>query len=95
VALVLAFGKQNIFELVGEASVIGLVTIFIPFCASLFFNHSNKTGAIFSMIAGTMVYVLFKFVHFYDINPLLPGLIASLLGIFAGDWVSKQLKKCV
>jgi solute:Na+ symporter, SSS family len=92
VALILALGKQNIFELVGEASAIGLVTIFVPFCAALFFNHSNKAGAIISMLAGTLMYVVFRFIYVTEINPLLPGLLASMAGIVMGKWIGDQDK---
>jgi len=90
VALILALGKQNIFELVGEASAIGLVTIFVPFCAALFFNHTNKGGAIVSMLGGTLTYVIFRFIYITEINPLLPGLVVSIAGIAVGEWIGGQ-----
>jgi len=90
VAMILAFSRQNIFELVGEASVIGLVTIFVPFCAALFFNHTNKSGAIISMLSGTLIYVVFRFFYITELNPLLPGLLASMAGIVIGEVIGGQ-----
>ena len=93
VAMILAFSRQNIFELVGEASVIGLVTIFVPFCAALFFNHTNKNGAIISMLSGTLIYVVCRFFYITDLNPLLPGLLASIAGIFIGQRIDGQKRE--
>lgn len=93
VAMILAFSRQNIFELVGEASVIGLVTIFVPFCAALFFNHTNKNGAIISMLSGTLIYVLCRFFYITELNPLLPGLLASIAGIFIGQRIGGQKRE--
>ncbi|MGB4958671.1 MAG: sodium:solute symporter family protein [Saprospiraceae bacterium] len=84
-ALILAFGTQNIFELVGEASVIGLVSIFVPFIATLFFDHTNHHAAVCAMVAGSLVYITFRFFYITEINPLMPGLIASFLGLLIGS----------
>jgi len=89
-ALLLATGKQNIFELVGEASVIGLVTIFVPFVAALFWNYSNSTGAMVSMIAGTLVYIFFRYIYNTELNPLIPGLTAAIAGLLAGSTRTAQ-----
>ncbi len=83
-SLLLANGHQNIFTLVGEASIIGLVTIFVPFVATLFFDCRHSGSAMISMISGTLVYCMFRFVVIIPVNPLLPGLLAGLLGQLAG-----------
>lgn len=83
-SLLLATGKQNIFELVGEASIIGLVTIFVPFVAALFWNYSNANGAMTSMLAGTLTYIFFRFFFITEINPLIPGLTAAVAGLLWG-----------
>jgi Na+/proline symporter len=90
-ALLLANGKQNIFELVGEASVIGLVTIFVPFVAALFWNYTNARGAMASMMAGTLVYIFFRFVYTTELNPLIPGLTAAIAGLLAGFTLKSQI----
>ncbi|MBK7638196.1 MAG: sodium:solute symporter family protein [Saprospiraceae bacterium] len=82
-AYFLALSSQNIFDLVGESSVIGLVTIFIPFVATLFFGHTNKLAAISSMLLGTIVYIIFRVFTISEINPLFPGFIIVLQ---AWDW---------
>jgi solute:Na+ symporter, SSS family len=92
-SLTLAFSKQNIFELVGQASVFGLVSIFVPFVAALFFDNRDKLGALLSMLSGTGVWMYFTYVGEITVNPLLPGLLASILGMFSGSFLERKLKK--
>jgi SSS family transporter len=88
-AFILALESQNIFSLVSEASVIGLVSIFVPFVASLFFGHTNSLAAACAMIIGSVVYAVFRKFTLTEINPLLPGLLASLMGLFIGQMIYK------
>lgn len=92
-AYFLALSSQNIFDLVGESSVIGLVTIFIPFVATLFFGHTNKLAAISSMLLGTIVYIIFRVFTISEINPLFPGFIASIVGLGLGQVISVYINK--
>ncbi len=84
ISTLLAFSSQNIFELVSESSVFGLVSIFVPFCAILFTNYKSKVGTILSMLGGTLVWIYCAFIKESLINPLVFGVLASLLGLFAG-----------
>ena len=90
IAYIVALSSQNIFDLVGEASVIGLVSIFVPFVATLFFNHSNRFAAASSMLTGSTVYAIFRFFSLTEINPLLPGLLASILAFCVGHVLIKN-----
>ena len=92
-AYFLALSSQNIFDLVGESSVIGVVTIFIPFVATLFFGHTNKLAAISSMLLGTIVYIIFRVFTISEINPLFPGFIASIAGLGLGQVISVFINK--
>ena len=92
-AYLIALSSQNIFDLVGEASIVGLVTIFVPFVATLFFKHRDKTAAFLSMSCGTLVYTIFRFTPITEINPLLPGFIASIGGLGFGQLLSFWYKK--
>ncbi|MFZ1524832.1 MAG: sodium:solute symporter family protein [Saprospiraceae bacterium] len=92
-AYFLALSSQNIFDLVGESSVIGLVTIFIPFVATLFFGHTNKLAAISSMLLGTIFYIIFRVFTISEINPLFPGFIASIAGLGLGQVISVFINK--
>lgn len=92
-ALIIAQGSQNIFQLVGEASVIGLVSIFVPFVAGLFFDHRNSWGAVVSMTGGSLVYAIFRIWDITDINPLVPGLAAGIAGLWIGDLIGNAFRK--
>lgn len=85
ISLLMAFGSRNIFHLVGEASIFGLVSIFVPFTAALFFNHKSAVGAAVSMIAGSVVWFAFNYLVDTGIEALVPGLIASILGLYIGS----------
>lgn len=78
-SLAMAIYSNDIFHLVGEASIFGLVSIFVPFCAALFLRHKDGRAAIVSMVGGSMVWVFFRFVYHIDFNPLIPGLTASFV----------------
>jgi SSS family transporter len=84
ISLLMAFGSQNIFHLVGEASIFGLVSIFIPFTAALFFEHRSVAGAWTSMIAGSVVWFFSNYIYITDIEALVPGTAASGIGLWAG-----------
>ncbi len=88
-SIILALGSQKIYELVGESSVFGLVSIFVPFTAALFFNYTNKTGAVASMVLGTAVWSYFRFFDETEINPLVYGTLASLGGLLLGYFDKK------
>jgi solute:Na+ symporter, SSS family len=84
ISTLLAFSSQNIFELVSESSVFGLVSIFVPFCALLFTKYNSKVGVILSMLAGTLVWVYCAFIKETVITPLLFGVLASMVGLVVG-----------
>jgi Na+/proline symporter len=85
----LAFSSQNIFDLVGESSVFGLVSIFVPFCAILFTDFKSKVGTILAMVSGPIVWIYCSFVIDTIINPLVFGTLASLAGLIAGILIDK------
>lgn len=90
-AFIIALSSQNIFALVGEASIIGLVSIFVPFVATLIFGHSNSFAAIFSMLSGSVIYAIFRIFPLTEINPLLPGFLGSIAGLGLGQFFGKYL----
>jgi len=51
-SLWMALVRKNIYELVGEASQISMVSLFVPLCAGLFFKSRNERAALASMLAG-------------------------------------------
>jgi len=85
-ALLLAISNQNILSLVAESSVIGLVTILVPFVASVHFHHSNRNAAFLSMIMGTGFYLIFRLFPLSDIHPSIFGLGGAILGMVLGSF---------
>ena len=54
VALVMALVRQDVYELVSEASAISLVSLFVPLVAGLWLKHQPEVPAVVSMAAGSM-----------------------------------------
>lgn len=54
----IALWRNDIFELVSESSAMSLVSLFVPLVAGLYWKKANSTGALVSMIAGIVVWLL-------------------------------------
>lgn len=78
ISLGMALWRQDIYELVGEASVISLVGLFIPLCAGLFFRNRNEPAAISSMIGGTCIWIICEILE-TEVPPLIIGLAAAAI----------------
>ena len=83
ISLIMALIRNNIYELVGESSILSLVALFVPLTAGLIFKNSNSLGAILSMLFGMSAWLIAKFIG-TEINELLYGLLASFFGMFIG-----------
>ncbi|HMP87840.1 MAG TPA: sodium:solute symporter family protein [Lacibacter sp.] len=75
----IALYRQDIFQLVSESSIIGLVSIAAPLTAVLFFSYKSKEGVLASMTGGLLVWFLCEYVWHTPVAALVPGLLASLL----------------
>lgn len=86
IATVMACLRSNIYELVGESSVLSLVSLFAPLVFGLYWKRSSSTGALLSMILGMVTWILFQF---YDTTwpALVPALIVSCLALVAGSLI--------
>jgi SSS family transporter len=80
----MAISRQNIFELVSEASAFSLVSLFIPLNAGLWWKKASPMGSHLSMIAGLLVWIYFNFIHPNDIPAVWYGLVASIMGLILG-----------
>ncbi|AWL08455.1 High-affinity choline transporter [Aquirufa nivalisilvae] len=83
----MAVKRQNIFELVGESSAFGLVSLFIPLNAGLWWKKASSMGSHLSMILGLGVWGYFQFIAPSEIPSIWPGLAASLFGLLLGTYV--------
>ncbi|KEO71718.1 sodium:solute symporter family protein [Anditalea andensis] len=81
IAVVMATWKANIYELVAEASMLLLVSLFVPLTAGLYWKKSTKQGAIMAIVIGMFSYLILSFM----VLPIYPHVIA--LGISAGAMV--------
>lgn len=84
----LSLYKSEIYELVGESSALSLVALFVPLVAGLYWKKANALGAILSMTLGTSVWTFFEFYE-TEVPSMIWGLLASILGILIGSFISK------
>jgi solute:Na+ symporter, SSS family len=77
--------RSNIYELVGESSVLSLVSLFVPLTLGLYWKKANSAGAIAAMVLGIIGWIIFKF---WDIGipSLIPATLMSLSGMLAGTF---------
>ena len=80
----MAVSRQNIFELVGEASAFSLVSLFIPLNAGLWWKKASAMGSHLGMLLGLFVWAYFHFFHPTEIPAIWFGLAASISGLFLG-----------
>ena len=93
ISTALAFASKNIFELVGQSSAFGLVSIFFPFCALLFKKGDTKLGIWLSMILGIAVWLLTSYLIETQINPMMYGALASFAGLLIGYYFSDKFNE--
>ena len=73
IATIMACWKTNIYELVAGASILSLVSQFIPLTLGLYWRKANSGGAIASMILGLATWGLFE-IYPISIPSLVPAL---------------------
>lgn len=88
--LVLALLKSNIYELVSSSSALSLVSLFVPLVVGLYGKRIASEAAIGSMLSGMGVWLLALQLDTV-INPLLYGLLASIIGWVIGLVFSKKI----
>jgi SSS family transporter len=88
IAVFMTFIKTNIYELVGEASALSLVALFVPLSAGLYWKKANKTGAMLSMFFGTISWLIALNINL-GIPPAVCGFVISSLAMFFGSSTSK------
>ncbi len=91
----MALMRSNIYELVGESSALSLVSLFTPLIAGLYWKKASATGAVFSMIAGMVVWFVALLLLpeepgeadsvWLHVPPMLYGLAAGIFGMVAGS----------
>ena len=91
IATVMACVRTNIYELVGESSVLSLVSLFAPLAFGLYWKRASAIGALLSMVTGMLTWIIFEVLK-TSWPSLIPALIVSLLAMVVGSlvWPSKQ-----
>jgi Na+(H+)/acetate symporter ActP len=82
----MAVSRQNIFELVGEASAFSLVSLFIPLNEGLWWKKASPMGSHLSMLFGLFVWAYVNFINPSEIPAIWFGLAASLMGLAIGTY---------
>ena len=88
-ATIMATMRSNIYELVGESSVLSLVSLFAPLVLGMYWKRASATGALLSMVLGTFTWFVFERME-TGWPSLVPGLIVSMLAMILGSLVWKK-----
>lgn len=91
-ATVMATLRSNIYELVGESSILSLVSLFAPLTFGLYWKRSSSGGALLSMVLGMLTWIIFEF---YETSwpSLVPATLVSVAAMIAGSIIWPKQKK--
>lgn len=85
VATLLASWSSNIYELIGESSMLLLVSLFVPLTAGLYWKRSSSGGALLAISFGLLSYLIF-----YSLDLVIPAHLTatgfSALGMILGSF---------
>lgn len=87
-SFLMAMSRTNIYELVGESSALSLVSLFVPLMAGIYWKNVKKISALLSIIFGMLGWMIALYSE-TEINPLIYGLGASVVGLSVG-MISKK-----
>lgn len=92
IATLMACWRRNIYELVGESSILSLVSLFIPLAFGLYWKRANSWGAFLSMVLGTFTWFVLEY---FDTSwpSHVPAVIVSLLAMMVGSYAKIKWKK--
>jgi len=86
IAILMATWKSNIYELVAGASILMLVSLFVPLTAGLYWKKASRIGALLSMVFGMITYLVAeKFIPQMETH--LAGLFASAISMIMGSFI--------
>ena len=81
--------RSNIYELVGESSILSLVSLFIPLTLGLYWKKANSIGALLSMVLGIASWLYFQYFPI-GVPSLVPAVIVSCVAMVAGSLLFKS-----
>lgn len=89
-ATIMACMRTNIYELVGESSVLSMVTLLAPLAFGVYWKRATATGAILSMIVGFVAWIVCEFVIKLEVHSLVPATLLSIVALVMGSLLSKN-----
>jgi solute:Na+ symporter, SSS family len=91
-ATVMATMRSNIYELVGESSILSLVSLFAPLTFGLYWKKSSSTGALAAMVVGMLSWIIFE--AFETSWPsLVPATLLSMAAMIGGSLLRPDKKE--
>lgn len=89
IATVMACLRSNIYELVGESSVLSLVSLFAPLVLGLYWKRASGAGALLAMVSGIVTWFI---ANQLDMTwpSLVPALLVSILAMIGGSLIWKD-----
>lgn len=81
--------RSNIYELVGESSILSLVSLFIPLTMGIYWKKATSTGALLSMALGIASWLYFEYFPL-EIPSLVPAVIISCAAMIVGSLLFKR-----
>jgi solute:Na+ symporter, SSS family len=88
-ATIMANVRSNIYELVGESSILSLVSLFAPLVFGLYWKRATPQGALLSMVLGTFTWFVFERLE-TSWPSLVPGLLVSVAAMILGSLIWKN-----
>jgi SSS family transporter len=85
-ATIMATMRSNIYELVGESSILSLVSLFAPMTFGLYWKRSSSGGALLSMVLGILTWIIFEF-YGTSWPSLVPATLVSVAAMIAGSFI--------
>lgn len=89
-ATIMACMRTNIYELVGESSVLSMVTLLAPLAFGVYWKRATAAGAILSMIVGFVAWIVCEFVIELEVHSLVPATLLSIVALVMGSLLSKN-----
>ncbi|MBN8652745.1 MAG: sodium:solute symporter family protein [Cytophagales bacterium] len=88
-ATAMACLRSNIYELVGESSILSLVSLFAPMVLGLYWKRASSMGALLAMITGVSIWLIAKQVEL-TVPELVPAVVVSFVSMVLGSLIWKD-----
>ncbi len=85
IATLIATMESNIYDLVAGASILMLVSLFVPLTAGLYWKKASATGSLLAMIIGMISYLIADQLE-PQIGSHIIGLVFSILAMIIGSY---------